>query len=47
MSERQKEALDKIMEAIPKMDDFEIGRLLGRAEAMEADNEKKKEKEEE
>ena len=41
MSERQKEALEKIMNAIPKLDDFEMGRLLGRAEAMEIENIKK------
>ena len=41
MSERQKEALVKIMNAIPKLDDFELGRLLGRAEQMESENIKK------
>ena len=41
MSERQKEALEKIMSNIPKLDDFELGRLLGRAEQMESDNIKK------
>ena len=43
MSERQREALNKIMEAIPKMSEFEQGRLFGRAEAMEEENLKKKE----
>lgn len=49
MSEKQREALDKIMKAIPNLDDFEMGRLLGRAEAMESENikkEKEKEKKE-
>lgn len=38
MTNRRKEALDKIMNAIPNMSEFEKGRLYGRAEAMEDDN---------
>lgn len=40
MTDRQQEALDKIMDAIPKMSDFEKGRLYGRAEAMEEENQR-------
>jgi len=47
MSERQKEALDKIMAAVPRMSDFEKGRLYGRAEAMEEENLKKAKEEKE
>lgn len=41
MTAKRQEALDKIMDAIPKMSDFEKGRLYGRAEAMEEENQKK------
>lgn len=34
MSEREKEILKTLTDAIGKMDDFEKGRFLGRAEAM-------------
>lgn len=44
MSEKQKEALEKIMETIPMLSDFEKGRLLGHAEQME--EQRKKEQEE-
>ena len=44
MSEKQKEALEKIMETIPMLSDFEKGRLLGHAEQME-EQRKKEEKE--
>jgi hypothetical protein len=47
MSERQQEALKKIMDAIPKMSEFERGRLYGRAEAMEEENLKKAKEEKE
>lgn len=46
MNEKQKEALSKILEAIPKMSEFEQGRLYGRAEAMEEENMKLKQDEE-
>lgn len=34
MSEREKEILKTLTDAIGKMDDFEKGRFLGRAEGM-------------
>ena len=40
MSEKQKEALEKIMETIPMLSDFEKGRLLGHAEQMEEQRKK-------
>ena len=47
MNERQREILSKILEAIPRMSDFEKGRLYGRAEAMEEENLKKAKEEKE
>lgn len=38
MSDKEKEALNKILEAVPKMSDFQKGRLYGIAEAMEEKN---------
>lgn len=34
MSEREKEIIETFAKAISKMDDFEKGRFLGRAEGM-------------
>ena len=34
MSEREKEIMENFTKAISKMDDFEKGRFLGRAEGM-------------
>ena len=47
MTDIQKKALDKIMEAVPLMSDFEKGRLYGRAEAMEEESNQKKAQEQE
>ncbi len=41
MNQNQREVLSKILAAVPKMSEFEQGRLYGRAEAMEEENEKK------
>lgn len=43
MSEREKEMLQTFAEAFKKMDDFEKGRFLGRAEGM-ADAKEKNQK---
>ena len=37
MSDREKEILTKITEAIPAMSDFDTGYLLGKVEQMAAD----------
>ncbi|MDE7156460.1 MAG: hypothetical protein K2O02_00555 [Lachnospiraceae bacterium] len=44
MSEKEKKALDTIFKAIPKMSEFQKGRLYGMAEAMEEQNKSSKEK---
>lgn len=45
MSEREKEMLQTFTEAFKKMDDFEKGRFLGRAEGMADAKETMKKKE--
>ena len=40
MSEKEKKALETILGAIPKMSDFQKGRLYGYAERMEEQNKK-------
>lgn len=41
MSDKEKKALDTIFKAIPKMSEFQKGRLYGMAEAMEEQNKSK------
>lgn len=41
MSDKEKKALDTIFNAIPKMSEFQRGRLYGMAEAMEEQNKSK------
>ena len=43
MSEKEKKALETILEAVPKMSDFQKGRLYGIAETMEEQNRVKQE----
>ena len=43
MSEREKKALETILDAVPKMSDFQKGRLYGIAETMEEQNRVKQE----
>lgn len=38
MSEKEKNAIKKIWNALPHMSDFQLGRLYGFAEAMEEQN---------
>lgn len=38
MSEKEKKALKTILNAVPKMSDFQKGRLYGIAETMEEQN---------
>lgn len=45
MSEREMKILETIAEALPGMSDFEKGHLLGTAEQMARNNEKKEEPE--
>lgn len=40
MSEKQKEVLATIMDAVPNLSEFQKGRLYGMAEAMEEKNRK-------
>lgn len=42
MSDREKEILEAIAEALPQMPDFDKGYLLGKAETMAADKKTKK-----
>lgn len=42
MSEREKEIIETIAEALPHMPDFEKGYMLGQAEAMAAKKKKQK-----
>ncbi len=44
MSDREKDLLTKITEAIPAMSDFDKGYLLGKVEQMAADKEKGQQK---
>lgn len=43
MSEKEKKALETILDAVPKMSDFQKGRLYGIAETMEEQNRVKQE----
>lgn len=45
MSEREKKALQTIIDAVPKMSDFDKGYLLGKAEEMNRRDEEKEKKE--
>ncbi len=38
MSEKEKKALETILNAVPKMSEFQKGRLYGIAERMEEEN---------
>ncbi len=40
MSEREKQALETIIRQVPKLSDFQKGRLYGMAEMMEEQNKK-------
>lgn len=46
MSEKEKQIVEKLKEAIPKMSDFDKGYILGKVESM-ADEKKGKEEESE
>ena len=46
MSEKEKKALETILNAVPKMSEFQKGRLYGIAEAMEEQNRGNKEESE-
>ena len=46
MSEKEKQVVEKLKEAIPKMSDFDKGYILGKVESM-ADEKKDNEKESE
>mgnify|MGYP000815649887 CR=1 FL=1 len=41
MSEKEKKALETILKAVPKMSEFQKGRLYGIAETMEEQNKTK------
>ena len=43
MSEREKQVVEKLREAIPKMSDFDKGYILGKVENMSEESRKKKE----
>ncbi len=45
MSEKEKKAIQTILNAVPKMSEFQKGRLYGMAEMMEENNKKEKERE--
>lgn len=45
MSEKEKQIVEKLKEAIPKMSDFDKGYILGKVESMANEAEKKEEKE--
>lgn len=47
MSEREKEALETILKAVPQMSEFQKGRLYGIAETMEEQNKSEEQKQEE
>jgi len=42
MSEKEKKALETILDAVPKMSEFQKGRLYGIAETMEEQNKQRK-----
>ena len=43
MSEREKQVVEKLREAIPKMSDFDKGYILGKVENMSEESRKKRE----
>lgn len=43
MSEKEKEVVEKLKEAIPKMTEFDKGYILGKVEAFAENSEEKKE----
>lgn len=45
MSEKEKQVVKKLKEAIPKMSDFDKGYILGKVENMAEQNKEKEEKE--
>lgn len=45
MSEREKQVVEKLKEAIPKMSDFDKGYILGKVESMAEKKEKQEKKE--
>lgn len=45
MSEKEKQVVEKLREAIPKMSDFDKGYILGKTEKMAEESVKKQEKE--
>ena len=47
MSEKEKEIMEAIAEALPNMSDFEKGHLLGTAEQMKRYHEEQREKQDE
>lgn len=44
MSEKEKQVVEKLKEAIPKMSDFDKGYILGKVEGMAEQNKEKEEK---
>lgn len=46
MSEKEKEIVKKLKDAIPKMSDFDKGYILGKTESLVADSHTKDKKEE-
>lgn len=47
MSEKEKQVVEKLKEAIPKMSDFDKGYILGKVENMAEQSREKEEKEKE
>lgn len=45
MSEKEKQVVEKLKEAIPKMSDFDKGYILGKVENMTEQSKEKEEKE--
>ena len=45
MSEKEKQVVEKLKEAIPKMNDFQKGYMLGMVESMAGKEEKESEQE--
>lgn len=46
MSEKEKQIVEKLKEAIPKMSEFDKGYILGKVESMANEAEKKEEEKE-
>lgn len=46
MSEKEKQIVEKLKEAIPKMSEFDKGYILGKVESMANEAEKEKEEKE-